>query len=225
VKPFVNPTICLVTNRRAVVPDARTLAEELAGLDAQLDDAFDAGVDLVQVRERDVGAAVLRAFVADIVRRAPAGTRIVVNDRADVALAAGTSGLHLRGDGPPEALVRSIGPADWLVGRSVHSAEDARRAGDADYLLFGTVFPSRSKGPEAPVVGVSALEAAARATAVPVLAIGGVTPARVAACRAVGAAGVAAIGVFLPLERAPEALGAAAAVRALRRAWYDAERP
>ena len=77
---------------------------------------------------------------------------MLVNDRADVAIAAGADGVHLRADGPPVARVRTLASRDWIVGRSVHSVAEARAASQdgADYLLFGTVFPAGSKagGPE-----------------------------------------------------------------------------
>jgi thiamine-phosphate pyrophosphorylase len=217
-----SPCICLVTDRLAVTPDARTRRGEIAGLERQLDEAIAAGVDLIQIRERDLDAATLRALATRVVARAAAATRVVVNDRADVARAAGAAGVHLRGTGPPIARVRAIGPGGWLVGRSVHTADEARLAADADYLLFGTVFASRSKPADAPVAGVGGLRAAAAASAAPVLAIGGLTPARVAVCRQAGAAGVAAVGVFLPPGRTPDALGPGAAAAALRRAWLAA---
>jgi thiamine-phosphate diphosphorylase len=219
---FAEPRLCLVTDRRAVTPEARTTREEILGLERQVDDALDAGIELVHLREWDLEAASLRALAARLVSRVPATSRIVVNDRADVARAAGAGGVHLRADGPLATAVRTLGPAGWLIGRSVHSSAEARRASDADYLVFGTVFASLSKGPGGSTAGLDALRDAVAASAVPVLAIGGMTPARVAACRAAGAAGVAAIGVFLPRGRRPDALGAAAAVRALRGAWREA---
>jgi thiamine-phosphate pyrophosphorylase len=219
-----DPLICLVTDRRAATPGARTLREELAGLERQLDEAMTAGVDLIQLRERDLDAANLGALAARLVGRAPAPVRIVINDRADVALAAGAAGVHLRADGPGVAVVRPLGPAGWLVGRSVHSPEEAAASGTADYLVFGTVFASPTKGQDAPVAGAEALRAAVAASAAPVLAIGGIAPERMAACRQAGSAGVAAIGVFLPRGSAAHALGAGEAVLALRLAWRDARR-
>lgn len=217
--PLPRPCVCLVTDRRAATPGARTLRDEIVGLEAQLDEALAAGIDLIQVRERDLDAATLCALTARLAGRAPAKTRVIVNDRADVARAARAAGVHLRADGPSISRVRALGLAGWTVGRSAHTADEVDRAGEADYLIFGTVFVSRSKGAGAPVSGVEALRAAAARTPVPVLAIGGITPDRVAACRDAGAAGVAAIGVFLPMGRTAGALGAAEAVRSLRRAW------
>jgi len=204
------PCLCLVTDRRAAAPGARTVQAELRALQSQLDDAIAGGIDLIQIRERDVDAATLLSFVTDLIRRVPAGTRVIVNDRADVAIASG-AGLHLRSDGPPATRVRTLGApsagtrslpssrgsvSDWLIGRSVHTASEAAAAVETDYLIFGTVFPTRSKPDAAPVAGLDGLRAACASTAVPVLAIGGITPGRVADCRRSGAAGVAAIGAF-----------------------------
>lgn len=198
-------TICLVTDRGRCDPIAQAEA------------AVDAGIDLIQIRERDLEASILRAFAGDVANRARGTpTLVVVNDRADVAVAAGAAGVHLRAGGPPVARIRALGPAGWIVGRSVHTVDEVQRHPTADYLIFGTVFPSASKGGVAPAQGIAALTAAVRVAAAPVLAIGGVTIERAAQCVAAGAAGIAAIGLFLPEGRAPEALGAARAIRALR---------
>lgn len=214
----IQVTICLVTDRRLLSPDARTPRAEVLALAHWLDEAVAVGVDLIQLRERDLPAALL-CELARTVGAAAAGsmTRVVVNDRADVALAAGCAGVHLRSDGPPVARVRALGArpgALWMVGRSVHTVDDARAQAGADYLLFGSVFDS---GPK-PGQGLDALRQVAEA--VPgVMAIGGLTVARAAACAAAGAAGVAAIRLFLPPGRAAEALGITTAVTQLRVAF------
>jgi len=216
--PF--PWICLVTDRRGLSPGARTTRDELLAVEAQVAEAIAAGVDLIQIREPDLDAAMLAALTKRLVDRAADGTtRIIVNDRADVARAAGAAGVHLRADGPPAARVRPLGPSGWTVGRSIHTPEDARLANATDYVIFGTVFRSGSKPADAPIAGVEGLSAAVIASAVPVLAIGGITPAGTVACRDAGAAGVAAIGAFFPPGLRPGALGPAEAVLAFRRAW------
>jgi thiamine-phosphate pyrophosphorylase len=96
-----------------------------------------------------------------------------------------------------------MAPAHWLLGRSVHDAEAAGDAGPVDYLYFGTVFPSASKPGLAGGAGVDALAAMAAATPLPVIAIGGITAANAGACIEAGAAGVAAIGWFVPSRSAP----------------------
>ena len=212
------PWVYLVTDRRRLSPAARTTAEEVGALEALIDEAIDAGVDAVQIRERDLEARDLQALVARVGARARGRTRVLVNDRADVALAAGVDGVHLRADGPPTADVRRLGPPAWIVGRSVHAVDEAGGELDADYVLFGTVFPGGSKPAATQFAGIGRLQDAVAARHGPVFAIGGVTPARAAEARMAGAAGVAAIGVFLPPGLAPEAMGARAAVRALRAA-------
>ena len=123
-------------------------------------------------------------------------TRVVVNDRLDVALACGADGVHLRGDSFAVADARRLAPEGFLVGRSVHTPEEAVAGGGADYLIAGTVFPSASKPTGRAFLNVSGLRAIVAAVQVPVLAIGGITEAGAGRVAAAGAAGVAAIGLF-----------------------------
>lgn len=218
---IVRPCVYLVTDRRRLAPDARTLRDELAALERWLEEALDARVDVVQVRERDLEAGTAKTLAARVTGQARGrDTAVLVNDRADVAMAAGAHGVHLRGDGPPVDRVRQLGGRGWLVGRSVHSRDEAVAHRAADYLLFGTVFPGGSKPTGAPLAGLEALRAAVSASGgTPVIAIGGITPKRAALCAKAGATGVAGIGVFLPPGRAPTAMGVAPAVTALRAAF------
>ena len=158
-----------------------------------------AGVHLVQIRERDLDARPLTQLVERCVA-AVSGTRarVLVNDRLDVALAAGAHGVHLRGDSLPAARARRIAPPAFLIGRSVHSREDAIRAQDGeglDYLLFGTAFTTSSKPGAAPA-GLSGVADVAAATRLPVIAVGGMTVSTIRALGQTGAAGFAAIGLF-----------------------------
>lgn len=178
-------TICLVTDRRRADPVAQARA------------AVDAGVDLIQVRERDLDGGALSALVRAVLDVARGTTtRIVVNDRIDVAIATGADGVHLRSDSFSIGDARRLMPRPLLIGRSIHSADEAKVADDADYLVAGTVFASVSKPETTALVGVEGLRAIVRAAAAPVLAIGGVTLARVDHVAAAGAAGIAAIGLF-----------------------------
>jgi thiamine-phosphate diphosphorylase len=204
--PAGRAVVCLVTDRarlaaRAVV-DAAGTADRLVG---QVREAAAAGVDLVQVRERDLEARDLCRLVERLVDAAAGfATRILVNDRADVALAAGAHGVHLRADSYGAGRVRAIAPPGFLIGRSVHGAGEAAetaRHGAVDYVIFGTVFATPSKALDQPIAGIEGLAAAvAAARPVPVLAIGGVSAESVPALQAAGAAGLAAIGLFLPGE-------------------------
>lgn len=214
----MSPIVCLVTDRRRLVAGPTSL-EQVDALEGFLEEAVDAGVDIIQVRERDLDAGLLCRLVRRLTERATTrDVRVIVNDRADVALAAGAGGVHLRDDGPPAVKVRRLS-SSWLIGRSVHPG--SRDEPNADYLLFGTVFTTTSKPGAAPS-GLAPLNALASSVTQPVLAIGGVTPDRAAACRRAGAAGIAAIGAFLPVGTAPGALGVKAAVRAFRAALADA---
>ena len=218
---LVAPAICLVTDRRRLSPSARTLAAELSALEVFVDEAIAAGVDLIQIRERDVPARELAAHVARLVGRSGSGpTRILVNDRIDVALTGGAHGVHLRSDAPDTGRVRPlVGPA-W-IGRSHHDGDDEGRLSGTDFAIFGTVFATGSK-PGRPPAGVARLRDAATRLRVPVLAIGGITPASARECRQAGAAGVAAIGLFLPEGREPGSIGARRAVAELRAAMTGA---
>jgi len=191
------PLLCLVTDRRRLCAgcDAETTRRCLA---AQIRQAVAAGVDLVQVRERDLGAAPLAAIVRDAVDVARgSATRIVVNDRLDVAIACGADGVHLPADSLRPAEARRLAAEPFLVGASVHSVEEAVAAAGADYLVAGTVFPTASKAALDRLLGPDGLAEIARAAAAPVLAIGGVTLGRVARVATAGAAGIAAIGLFM----------------------------
>jgi thiamine-phosphate pyrophosphorylase len=197
------PILCLVTERARLQVLAGEGAVPVDRLVSQVREAAEAGIDLVQVRERDLEAGELCRLVERCVDTvAGSATRIVVNDRADVALAAGAHGVHLRADSYDAERVRAIVPREFLIGRSVHGAEEAAemgRRGAVDYLVFGTVFATPSKPSGHPIAGLEGLAAAVRAARpVPVLAIGGVSAAAAAALREAGAAGLAAIGLFLP---------------------------
>lgn len=185
--------ICLVTDRRRLPGGSETaLVEQVAA-------AARAGVHLIQIRERDLDARALRRLTSAAVE-AVRGTasRILVNDRTDVALAAGAHGVHLRGDSASAARVREIVPPGFLIGRSVHSVDEAMQvtgAGGLDYLMFGTVFETASKEGVKPA-GASALAEVAAAMPLPVLAVGGITVERLTAVARAGAAGFAAIALF-----------------------------
>lgn len=210
--------ICLVTDRRRIAPDARTIQAEVTALDRLLDEAVGAGIDLIQIRERDLDASTLARVSARAVRAAErTSTCVLVNDRADVAIATGADGVHLPSAAFDAARARELRGVR-IVGRSLHAGDVSAAAADADYVLFGTIFETRSKPGHAALAGLEGLAAAAQALTVPVLAIGGVTPARVAACVRAGAAGVAAIAPFLPVGREAGALGPAGAVAAFRAA-------
>jgi len=177
--------------------------ETASALAAQIAGAIAGGIDVVQLREPDLPAR----EAIHLVRRCQAlargtATRIVVNDRIDIAVAAGSHGIHLRETSIATADARSIVGQSMLVGRSVHTPEGARQAGDADYLIAGAVFSTDSKPGATRLLGLAGLAAivAARGDR-PVWAVGGITRDNISAVQASGAAGVAAIGAFIPRDR------------------------
>lgn len=189
----------LITDRWRLAGRTRAWSVQRQCLLRQVTFAADAGIDVVQLRERDLDAALLFDLAsASVAAVRGSSTRIVVNDRLDVALAAGAHGVHLRGDSLAPAVVRRLAPPGFLVGRSVHSVDDAVRAGtDVDYLVAGTIWATPSKPADHRLLGVDGLAQIVAAVHMPVLAIGGVTPERLAAVGQAGAHGFAAIGLFI----------------------------
>jgi len=189
--------ICLVTDRRRLSTglDAMDLLVELVGAAAR------AGIDLVQVRERDLEGRALAALVSRCLAAvARSDTKVLVNDRVDIAAATGAHGVHLRGDSVSVTAARLLLGEDAMVGRSIHTVgEAAAAANGADYLIFGALYQTVSKDAGHPTATLDDLRSAHRAAAgVPILAIGGITAARAAEVVRAGAAGIAGIGIFVP---------------------------
>ena len=210
-----HPVICVVTRARGTPRSAEreALVQRLAAASA-------AGATMVQVRERLLDDRQLLDFTRQVIAAVrPAGAIVLVNERTDIAIAAGADGVHLKSDGVAARDVRRIVPDSFVTGRSIHSIEEAESAeasGGYDYLLFGTVFPSRGKPDGHRTAGVEGLERVCRRVSLPVLAIGGVSVDRAAALAAAGAAGLAAISLF------SDAVDIGATVRALRSALTGA---
>lgn len=194
------PRVLLVTAGHRLAPGV-SAAERILRLERQAREAFAAGVDAVQIREEDLdGGALL-----DLTGAIAALGRVIVTDRADVAMAAGASGVHLKSAGPRSERVRAILPAHMTLSRAVHGADEAAGAaagGPLDWVLAGTAFASESKPGRVPL-GAAGLRAIVHASPVPVVAIGGVTTGNARELLAAGAAGVAGIGLFLA-EITPE---------------------
>jgi len=223
------PILCYVTERRS--PPAPTgLVEKIAAIAA-------AGVDWIQIREKDLPARELAALTrAAIARRSTA--RIIVNDRVDVAVTENADGAHLGEASLPVAevtrwvkrnaagvVVSDRGAAsqfpvsvgrEFLVGASCHSLEGAMAAArdGADYIFFGPVFATPSKERFGEPQGVKKLAAVCSAVSVPVIAIGGITLENAGECIAAGAAGIAAIRLF---QNAAEPAQVVSVLKKLRR--------
>jgi len=176
----------------------------------KIQEAAAAAVDWIQIREKDLSgkecAAVTSAAIERVARpliRGRGTTRILVNDRLDVALSQAAGGVHLGENSVPveEAgkLVDSrIHSQDFLIGVSCHSVEAARAAarGGANYIFFGPVFATPSKAAFGAPQGLARLAEVCRAVSLPVVAIGGITLEYVGLCLSAGASGIAAIRLF-----------------------------
>ena len=238
------PLLCYVTNRRSLFPagthatsqhlDTRKILLE------KITAAATAGVDWIQIREKDLSGKECSSLTREAVyiatrssldasaiipnsssteaAREQVSSRILVNDRLDVALMTEASGVHLGEKSlPPEdvqRLVKSLGRKEnFLIGISCHLLDSAKAAesGGADYLFFGPVFATPSKAAYGAPQGLKRLAEVCRAVALPVLAIGGITLENAADCLSAGASGIAAIRLF---QDAPDM---AALVRELQR--------
>lgn len=190
-RPPIFFRLYLITDRR-VVPGA----DLATAVDRALRGA-PSGAVAVQLREKDLPAGELYELAADLRKiTRSAGALLLVNDRADVAVACGADGVHLPVHGLGPKVARAIVGPDLLIGCSTHSVSEAEAArdGGADFVTFGPVYETPSKAHYGPAVGLSALgEASGRLSGFPVFALGGVTPDRAADCLKAGAFGVSAI--------------------------------
>ena len=191
-----------ITDRSQFPGDERARRHALL---AKAADAARAGVDYIQLREKDLSARELETVarqVVAVVRENSSSTRLLINSRTDVALAAGADGVHLRADDVAPHEVRQVlevsahrplAPDHFLVAASCHTAADVFRAESeaADFAVFAPVFEKKDTQP----TGLAALREVCRAK-IPVLALGGVNLENAASCLNAGAAGIAAIRLF-----------------------------
>jgi len=192
--------LCYVTDRRSLAGPLDALRSLLL---EKIEEAVQGNVDWIELRERDLSARELAAFSEQAVARTGGATRVLVNDRLDVAFAVNAAGVHLGEKGLPVSAARrlakerSIG-REFLVGVSRHSVEgalEAERAG-ADYVIYGPVFATPSKAEFGQPQGLQRLRDACERLNIPVLAIGGITEQNAWECFAAGAQGIAAIRLF-----------------------------
>ncbi len=188
--PQLESRLLIVTDRR------QTGGRPLVSLLCQV---LSAGTPGIQLRERDLPARNLVSLAREVLAMTAASkSQLIINDRVDVALTLNEVGVHLRSNSLPVSVARRLLGPQRLLGVSVHSVEEASRAGaeGADYAVFGPVYETASKREFGPPLGLSLLEQACRRATIPIVAIGGVTAARVREVRCAGAFGVAVIGAI-----------------------------
>jgi thiamine-phosphate pyrophosphorylase len=212
--------LCYITDRRQLTS---------VSLAAVVRESVRAGVDIVQIREKDLTTRELMALVEEALRfnvgasgvgpgpnavrpylvgreYGMEGASVVVNDRVDVALAAGADGAHLAAHSMPVQVVRRFVPRAFVIGVSCHSLEEAIAAesGGADYLVLGPVFETPSKLGYGPPLGLEKLCNVTSRIRIPVLALGGITVDRVRLCLEAGASGIAGIRIFQDCDSVQE---------------------
>ena len=201
--------LCLVTNRhRLAEAIGAPPSSALELLTRQVAAAGEAGIDLVQIREPDLEARPLAALVrAAVAQLRGSRTKVLVNDRLDVALAAGDDGVHLKETSPPLELVERFAKATvdrrLIVSCAVHTPLTAAARRSADFLVAGTVLPTVSKTRADYLEWKGLREVTGAAKSTPVLAIGGLGLDSIPMLAASGAAGLAAIGAFIPAAGDP----------------------
>lgn len=157
------------------------------------------GADALQVREKGLGGKELYELCADMQKTLDEKATLVINDRVDVAMALSGAGAHLPGSGLSLLEARKLMGTDRLLGKSVHSIDEARRAerDGADYIIFGPVYDTESKRSFGGPQGLDKLSQAASGVKIPVYAIGGIVPERASEVRKAGAAGMAVMSFIL----------------------------
>lgn len=206
------PILCYVTDRQTL--SKANGSDALEALLHKIEEAAAAGVDWIQIREKDLSGKDCTAltsgalqFIAGSSTSKERTTRVFVNDRLDVALSQGAGGVHLGENSLPVDEARKLaddrmGAGDFLIGVSCHSVEAAKAAakGGAHYIFFGPVFATPSKAVHGAPQGLARLAEVCRAASLPVVAIGGVTLDNAASCLSSGASGIAAIRLFQDAE-------------------------
>jgi thiamine-phosphate pyrophosphorylase len=206
------PILCYVTDRHSLPAAPQKDLMDL--LQKKIERLATAGIDWIQLREKDLSGKQSASLAHEALNRfskqaaqSKSATRIIVNDRFDVALAEQAGGVHLGENSLPLEEAKRLlltSPAaqtfadDFILGVSCHSLEAAESAASsgADYIFFGPIFTTTSKAAFGPPQGLGRLAEVCSAVNIPVLAIGGITLANVSSCFSAGASGIAAIRLF-----------------------------
>lgn len=219
--------LCYVTDRHLLRSHAPSEAVPTDDLLVPIVLAAAAGIDWIEIREKDLPTRKLLELTGQTIavtqKEANANTHVVVNDRLDVAIAAGAAGVQLGGSSIPVAeAVRwcraGNAPPDFMVGASCHDVQEAiaaERAGGS-YIFFGPVYETPAKMKFGAPQGVDKLAEVCRSVQIPVLAIGGINEENAEACLRAGAAGIAAIRLFQQPSDATSLRETVSLLRAIR---------
>lgn len=196
-RPLPHPVLCLVTDRHLCLD---------APLASKVSQAIEGGVNMVQIREKDILSERLLELSQEIRQAIDGRALLMINGRIDVAIACRADGIHLAEDGLELSVLRRIAGDDFLVGRSVHSLEGALRAQNegVDYLMAGTIFETSSH-PGFLSTGVSFLRELRSAVRIPYIGIGGITSDNAANVVGAGAYGAAVISSILAADEPKDA--------------------
>ena len=196
---FRKPILYLITPG-ASKPSTTSKSPEFKSILTQVLSAVAAGIDLIQIREKNLSARVLFELCEQAVGlTAGTSTRLLVNDRADIAAGAGAHGVHLTTRSIDAGAIRKAFGEELLIGASTHSVDEAVAARDAcaDFVVFGPIFETPSKQEYGAPLGLESLSAVTTVLRdFPVLALGGITTSNARDCLNAGASGIAGISLF-----------------------------
>lgn len=183
------PLLCLVTDRTLLPPN---------GLAQAARKALEGGVSMLQLREKDLNTEQLIALAQELRLACEGRALFIVNGNVTAAVISDADGVHLPEDGPTVTEARRLLGEDKIVGRSVHDLKGAIRAQEegADYLIVGTIFPTRSH-PDKEPEGLALLRSVAATIHIPMFGVGGINKGNAASVLAAGASGVAVISSVL----------------------------
>jgi thiamine-phosphate pyrophosphorylase len=212
------PIIYLITNGKTTTSTSPN-SPEFSDILQLVESALASEVSLIQLREKNLSAKVLFALASQVATlRRGTKTRLLVNDRFDIALAAGADGVHLTSGSLSADIVRKQCGEDFLIGVSTHSLTEATLAQQkgGDFVLFGPIFETESKREFGPPQGTDNLkEVVIALKPFPVIPIGGISVDNVNECFAAGASGIAAISLFASENSMVQS------VEAIRRAYKE----
>ncbi|MBI4853170.1 MAG: thiamine phosphate synthase [Acidobacteria bacterium] len=197
---LIKTKLYLITDRKVLSPPHLKNLTSEQNLDELLSfcvKASESGIDLLQIREKDLSAKDLSNFVSQLTKEVK-HTSILVNDRLDIALSCGANGVHLPSNSFPVKDVRKLVGNDFIISVSTHNIEEAKLASDqgADFILFSPIFDTPSKRIYGKPLGLELLRQATKTISCPIIALGGITRENACLVLESKVAGLAAIRLF-----------------------------